>query len=148
VPEPLPELVPVRPTVRPGPWQWIRYVAGRELPERYRPWVVWDTVGPTWVWRHLGRLMAIMALLIVPLAVFLPIPIGLKLGALAGATIMGLIYGFAYIDESTDMRLTRAGYPTGLGQQVRRERAESAQREQSARRRAKTEQRRGQRLSH
>lgn len=124
-------------TVRPSPWQWLRYLAGRPLPERYSAWVLHDTTGPTWVLRHVVRIFILLAVVAVPCLIWLPMPVGLKIGAIAAGVVMGLLYGVAYIEESTSMRLARAGFDPRIGPERRRDRAEAKQRAQAERRRAK-----------
>ena len=106
---------------RPNPLQWIWYAFGGGLPEDRREWVLHDLTAKTRALRHLVRSM----LLISPLVgfwLFVPASLGLRLALVLMGLIVGLFYSFAYMDESAEHRLAKAGYPRGMGKQIRAER--------------------------
>jgi hypothetical protein len=122
---------------RPGPGQWLRYAVGGGLPEELRDWVLRDTTGPTWVLRHIARSLIYIAPLVIIILIFLPGPFWIRGLAVIGGTVMTLIYSAAYLVESTERRLLKAGYPPGTGESIRRKRSEAARDAASAKRRAR-----------
>jgi hypothetical protein len=67
----------------------------------------------------------------------LPGPAWIRIVAIGAATPMALLFCLAYMTETTDHRLTKAGYPSGTAEEVRRLRSDSAQSAGAARRREK-----------
>ena len=133
---------------RPGPIRWLRYAFGAALPSAFDEWVYRDTTSRTWVWRHLVRALVQLAPIVVVVLVFVPGPFWIRgVGAIA-ATAMALLFCFAYMVETTDRRLTKAGYPSGSAEVVRRERSLQARYRGTELRRAKLAQRRLRREHH
>jgi Family of unknown function (DUF5313) len=124
-------------TVRPGPLRWLRYAFGAGLPERFDEWVYHDITSRTWVLRHLVRAIVQLSPALLAVAIFLPGPGWIRIVAIGAATPMALVFCLAYMTETTDHRLTKAGYPSGTAEAVRRERSDTAQAEGAARRREK-----------
>lgn len=122
---------------RPGPGQWLRYAVGGGLPEDLREWVLQDTTGRTWALRHIARSLIYIAPLVVVILIFLPGPFWIRGLAVIGGAVMTLIYSAAYLVESTERRLLKAGYPPGMGESIRRKRSEAARDAASAKRRAR-----------
>ncbi len=47
-----------------------------------------------------------------------------RLSAAAGGVLLGLLFSLAYMTETTEHRVTKAGYPSGTAGRVRAERVE------------------------
>ena len=109
---------------RPNPLQWLWYAYGGRLPSRLREWVLYDTTSRTWALRHLSRTLAQCAPSL--LLVLLPGPVWLRL-TLPLMVLLGALYtSVSYIEETTEHRLAKHGYPLGMGREVRRARREVA----------------------
>jgi hypothetical protein len=109
---------------RPNPVQWVWYALGGGLPRRLSPWVLADTTGRTWIWRHFARaavqmLPVVLLCLIVP-----PVPLSYRLSAAVGGLMIGLMFSMAFMTETIEHRSVKAGYPPGTAARVREERAE------------------------
>ncbi len=118
---------------RPDPFHWIAYAFGAGLPARNREWVLHDVTAPTWWLRHLGRATVQLLPLLVVLYLVVPGPPWVRLmGALAGALI-GYFYSVAYMNESAETRVRKAGYPVGTAAATRE--ARRAPDDEEARRR-------------
>jgi hypothetical protein len=127
---------PDEPLVRPAPHRWLWYALGGALPPRHRNWVLHDTTTDTWWLRHIARTLVQMSIPIAVIMVFLPAPWGLR-AAVAGAGIfLGFIYSFAYMPETTENRVVKAGYPAGTATAVREQHSHLRQQQETQRRRA------------
>jgi hypothetical protein len=113
--------------VRPSVWQWLRYAWGSGLPPAQRTWVLRDVTGRGWVLRHLARASVQILPLLILVGLFLPGPAMVIIPTCVGGAAIGYIYSVAYMIESTDYRLTKAGYPSGLAEQTREARAHAQQ---------------------
>ncbi len=122
---------------RPTPLQWLHYASGGGLPAECSSWVFHDTTCATWLLRHSLRFLLGLSPLIVTLLVFVPGPIGLRLGCVAVGIAASVALSFGWVVEIADRRAVRAGYPSGLAERRRTERGEAVQRAAAARRRAK-----------
>ena len=109
---------------RPSPAQWLWYALGGGLPRDLSPWVLADTTGRTWVWRHVSRALVQLAPVLVVCVVFVPVPLVYRLSAAAGGLLLGLLFSLAYMVETTEHRVVKAGYPSGTAGRVRSERVE------------------------
>jgi Family of unknown function (DUF5313) len=116
----------VRP-VRPGPLRWFWYALGGGLPHRFSPWVLHDTTTRTWALRHLLRAMVQLAVPIALVLVLVPGAFWIRGMAALGGVLLALFFSVAYMTETTENRVKRAGYPAGTAQ-VTRDRA-AAERE-------------------
>lgn len=111
----------VRPApARPGAGQWVGYLFGAGLPGELSGWVLRDTTGPAWLVRHAVRWLTriapfAIAVLVVPVDSF-----GMRVAVVVSALLLGLFFSFAFVAETADRRLVKAGYPPGYGEQVRR----------------------------
>ena len=103
------------PRPRPNPLRWLWYAFGGGLPARHAPWVLHDTTCRTWWARHIARVIVQAAPIIAAIIVFVPGPLSLRVMTAAAGAVMGLIYGIAYMHETTEHRLVKAGYPPGTG---------------------------------
>ena len=109
---------------RPTPLQWLWYALGGGLPRELSPWVLADTTRRTWVWRHMARALVQLSPLLVVCVLLVPVPLAYRLSAAAGGVILGLLFSLAYMTETTEHRVTKAGYPPGTAGRVRSDRVE------------------------
>jgi hypothetical protein len=131
-----PSEAPAEPVVRPAPHRWIGYAFGGRLPERHRGWVLHDTTTRTWWLRHVVRTGVQLAVPIVLVAVLLPAPWQLRLACVLGGIFLALIYSLAYMNEATENRVVKAGYPAGTAQAERERASLLQQQRESERKRA------------
>ncbi|MCU1612868.1 MAG: uncharacterized protein JWO98_408 [Frankiales bacterium] len=110
---------PADPIVPPAPHRWIGYAFGGRLPEGNRGWILHDTTTGTWWLRHLTRTLVQLAVPIALVVALLPAPWGLRLAAALAGLVLGLIFSLAYMSETTENRVVKAGYPAGTAQAVR-----------------------------
>ncbi|HEY4602819.1 MAG TPA: DUF5313 family protein [Blastococcus sp.] len=108
---------------RPNPVQWVWYALGGGLPRALSPWVLADTTCRTWIWRHLARAVVQM-LPVVGLCLAVPVPLAYRISAAAGGLLIGLMFSMAFMTETIEHRVAKAGYPAGTAARVRAERAE------------------------
>jgi hypothetical protein len=109
----------------PGVLQWLRYALGGGLPERFAPWVLADTTEPGWVRRHVARAVVQM-LPLMALCLVVPVPLVYRLSAALGGLLIGLAFSLAFMVETTEHRVAKAGYPAGTAAALREERSERA----------------------
>ncbi|MGY1739207.1 MULTISPECIES: DUF5313 family protein [unclassified Blastococcus] len=114
---------PAPPVPRPNALQWLRYALGGGLPERFAPWVLADTTRPGWVRRHVARAVVQM-LPLMALCLAVPVPVSYRVSAALGGLLIGLSFSLAFMVETTEHRVAKAGYPAGTAAAVREERAE------------------------
>jgi len=110
---------PVEAVVRPAPHRWIWYALGGGLPERNRGWVLHDTTARTWWLRHMARSFVQIAIPIVLVMAFLPAGWALRAAAAGGGIALALFYSLAYMPETTENRVVKAGYPAGTATAAR-----------------------------
>ncbi|GAA4740864.1 hypothetical protein GCM10023328_22590 [Modestobacter marinus] len=127
--------------VRPGVLRWLWYAMGGSLPERHSSWVLHDTTTASWGWRHVLRALVQMAVPIALVLLLVPGPFWIRGMTALGGLLLGLIFSFAYMTETTENRVKKAGYPVGTAQQVRDRAQVGRDAEQAARRRAAAEKR-------
>ena len=131
-----------QPLVQPAPHRWLWYALGGGLPARHRSWVLHDTTTSTWWVRHIARSLVQMSIPIALVMILLPAPIGLRLAAAGGGIFLAMIYSLAYMNETTENRVVKAGYPAGTAQAMRdrvgldRQRRETERRRTAAAKRA------------
>jgi hypothetical protein len=118
---------------RPNPLQWLWYAYGGGLPRALSPWVLDDVTRRTWVLRHLARALVQLAPLVVVCLLLVPVPLGFRLAAVGGGVFMGLFFASAYMTETTEHRVVKAGYPSGTSARVRAERVERDRRARAER---------------
>ena len=112
--------------------QWLWYALGGGLPRHLAPWVLADTTRRTWVVRHLTRAVVQLAPVLVVCVFFVPVPLAYRISAAAGGVLLGLLFSLAYMFETTEHRVTKAGYPPGTAGRVRTERVERERLERRA----------------
>jgi ribosomal protein S21 len=136
--------------VRPGPLRWIWYALGGGLPARFSPWVLHDTTTGTWALRHVLRALVQLAVPIALVLLLVPGEFWIRGMAALGGLLLALFFSVAYMVESTESRVKRAGFPAGTAQKVRdrshaerevreRERRQAAAARRTARYRARQE---------
>ena len=118
---------------RPTPLQWTWYALGGGLPSELSPWVLSDTTRRTWVWRHLARALVQLSPLLIVCVLLVPVPMAYRLSAAAGGIVLGMLFSLAYMTETTEHRVVKAGYPPGTAGRVRAERVERERLERGAR---------------
>ncbi len=120
---------------RPGAGQWLRYAAGAGLPDRYADWILHDVTCATWVLRHVARALAVIVVPAVLLLLFLPTTMDIRV--LTVVTVAGcqLLLLMILINEITERRAHKAGFPWGTASATRSLRATEDQRRAVARRR-------------
>ncbi len=109
---------------RPNPVQWIWYALGGGLPRRLSPWVLADTTGRTWIWRHFARAVVQMLPVVVLCLLVPPVALSYRLTAALGGLLIGLMFSMAFMTETIEHRARKAGYPPGTAARLREERAE------------------------
>ncbi len=83
-----------------------------------------DTTGRTWILRHLTRAVVQM-LPVVAICLFaVPVPLAYRMSAAAGGLLLGLMFSMAFMTETIEHRVRKAGYPPGTAARIRAERAE------------------------
>jgi hypothetical protein len=134
-----------RPVTRPRGVRLLWYALGGSLPERNHTWVLQDLTCRTWWLRHFARTAVIIVpLLVVYLAV---VPASLSVRLLTGLTFAaaGFLFSFVNILVDTDRRAVRAGYASGLAEQLRGSRAAEQHRVASYQRRERIAERQARR---
>jgi Family of unknown function (DUF5313) len=121
------------PPRRPGPARWLLYAFGRGLPQEYREWVLHDVTTRTWVLRHLVRTTVQLTPVAVLLYALIPGPAWIRALAVLGGLLLGFFYSVAYMYETTENRVIKAGYPRGTAEETR-DRHSAIPREEQARR--------------
>ena len=127
---------------RPGPLPWFWYALGGGLPRRFSPWVLHDTSTRTWALRHVLRSFVQLAVPIALVLAFVPGAFWIRGMAALGGVLLALFFSLAYMTETTENRVKRAGYPAGTAQAARDEKArerellEGERRREAAARRA------------
>ena len=129
---------PGEPLVRPAPHRWLWYALGGGLPARHRAWVLHDTTTGTWWLRHLARMAVQLSIPITLVMVLLPAGWGLRAAVAGGGVFLALIYGLAYMPETTEHRVVKAGYPAGTATLHRERVAQLREDRDRERRRAAT----------
>ena len=126
---------------RPGPLRWLWYALGGGLPRRFSPWVLHDTSTGTWALRHVARSFVQLAVPIALVLVLVPGEFWIRGMAALGGVLLALFFSLAYMTETLENRVKRAGYAAGSAQAARDERDRERLRRESERRRAAAERR-------
>ncbi len=104
---------------RPGPLRWIWYALGGGLPHRFSPWVLHDTSTRTWVLRHLLRSAVQLAVPIALVLLLMPGAFWIRGMAALGGVLLALFFSVAYMTETIESRVKKAGYPAGTAEATR-----------------------------
>jgi hypothetical protein len=127
---------------RPDPLHWLWYALGGGLPRRFSRWVLHDTSTRTWALRHVLRSFVQLAVPIALVLVLVPGAFWIRGMAALGGILLALFFSLAYMTETTENRVKRAGYPPGSAQLARdrlareRELLDRGRRREAAARRA------------
>jgi hypothetical protein len=124
------------PIVRPAPHRWLWYAFGGRLPARHRGWVLFDTTTDTWWVRHVVRSLVQMSIPVLVVMTALPAGWGLRAAVAGGGVALGMLYSVAYMNETTEHRVVKAGYPAGTAQAARDRRGLRRQELETERKRA------------
>lgn len=116
------------PRVRPNPLRWLWYCLWGRLPDRHRIWVLYDTTCATWVVRHIGRILVIVAPPVAAIAIFLPGPGELRATTAFVSGACAVLFTAVWANEGTEQRLLQAGWRYGTGPALRERRSTIAQR--------------------
>jgi hypothetical protein len=108
---------------RPTPLQWLRYAYGAGLPRDLAPWVLRDTTAHTWVWRHLARAVVQVLPLVVG-CLLVPVSFGYRVSMAAGGLLLALMFSLAFMTETIEHRVAKAGYEPGTAARIRADRVE------------------------
>ncbi|WNV77134.1 DUF5313 family protein [Geodermatophilus sp. DSM 44513] len=125
-----------RPPERPGVLRWVGYALGGGLPARYASWVLHDTTTRTWGLRHVARALVQMSVPVVLVVALVPAPAWIRLMTALGGLLLGLVFSLAYMAETTENRVKKAGYPPGTATAAREQAARVRERQEAERRRA------------
>jgi hypothetical protein len=98
--------------------------------------VLHDTTTGTWWLRHIARSLVQVALPIALVILLLPAGWGLRLAAVGGGLALALFYSLAYMPETTENRVVKAGYPAGTATAARERAGLGRQQRESERKRA------------
>jgi hypothetical protein len=124
------------PIQRPDVLHWLWYALGGRLPARYRAWVLHDTTTRTWALRHMLRAAVQLAVPIGLVLLLVPGAFWIRGMAALGGILLALFFSLAYMAETTENRVKRAGYPTGTAEATRDRAAREREVVDSQRRRA------------
>ena len=121
---------------RPGPLRWLWYALGGGLPRRFSTWVLHDTTTRSWALRHVLRSFVQLTVPIALVLIFVPGEFWIRGMAALGGVFLGLFFSVAYMPETTESRVKRAGYPAGTATATRARAAQDREVRESERRRA------------
>ena len=83
-----------------------------------------DTTGRTWILRHLLRALVQLLPVLVLCVLLVPVPLAYRISVAAGGLLLGLFFAMAFMTETIEHRVTKAGFPPGTAGRIRAERAE------------------------
>jgi hypothetical protein len=121
---------------RPAPHRWLWYAFGGGLPDRHRAWVLHDTTTRTWVLRHVCRTFVQLAVPIALVLALVPGEFWIRGMAALGGVFLAMFFSTAYMFETTENRVVRAGFPAGTATAHRERAALLRQQQDSERKRA------------
>ena len=121
---------------RPDVLHWIWYALGGRLPARFSPWVLHDTTTRSWALRHLLRAAVQLAVPIGLVLLLVPGEFWIRGMAALGGVLLALFFSTAYMSETTENRVKRAGYPAGTAEAMRHRSAQERETRDGERRRA------------
>lgn len=104
---------------RPGPLWWLWYAMGGGLPARYREWVLHDVSTRLWPVRQVLRSMVQLVPVGVLLVLLVPGELWVRLVAVLGGALVGLMYAASFVHLTTEHRAIKAGHPRGAAQAAR-----------------------------
>jgi hypothetical protein len=116
------------PRVRPNPLLWLWYAYWGPLPPRYSTWVLYDATSSSWVARHLARIVVAAAPFVLAIAIFLPASPSIRVLTACVTGFWAVLFTAVWINESTEHRVVRAGYPWQVATDLRVRRRDIAER--------------------
>lgn len=111
---------------RPGPLWWLWYAMGGGLPVRYRDWVLHDVTTRTWALRQMLRSVVQLVPIGALLVVVVPGELWVRLVAVLGGALVGLMYAASFVHLTTEHRAVKAGYARGEAEAARERRTAPA----------------------
>lgn len=105
--------------MRPGPLWWLWYAVGGGLPARHRDWVLYDVSTRTWALRQMLRAVVQLVPVGVLLVLLVPGELWVRLVAVLGGSLVGLMYAASFLPLTTEHRAVKAGWPRGAAQAAR-----------------------------
>jgi hypothetical protein len=121
---------------RPGVLHWLWYALGGRLPARFGPWVLHDTTTRSWALRHVLRAAVQLAVPIGLVLLLVPGEFWIRGMAALGGILLALFFSTAYMSETVENRVKRAGYPAGTAEATRAHNARDREARDRVRRRA------------
>jgi hypothetical protein len=103
--------------------QWLWYAVGGGLPRDLSAWVLHDTTVRTWWLRHFARAV-VQVVPVIGLCLAMPLAWGYRLTVAGGGLALALMFSMAFMTETTEHRVAKAGFPAGTAARLREERAE------------------------
>lgn len=104
---------------RPGPLWWLWYAMGGGLPPRYRDWVLHDVSTRTWALRQMARAVVQLIPIGIVLVLLVPGELWVRLVAVLGGSLVGLMYAASFVPLTTEHRSVKAGFAPGRAQAER-----------------------------
>lgn len=103
----------------PGPLWWLWYAMGGGLPPRYKDWVLHDVSTRTWALRQMLRAVVQLIPVGLVLVVLVPGELWVRLVAVLGGSLVGLMYAASFVPLTTEHRAVKAGWPRGAAEAAR-----------------------------
>jgi hypothetical protein len=110
------------PRPRPGPARWLWWSLSGRLDPRFRDWAFHDLTCRTWPLRHLARLVVPAVPVAAALIAVLPGPLSVRVTATVTGVVIGLLYSFVFLHESSERRAVKLGFAPGAADRARRDR--------------------------
>jgi membrane associated rhomboid family serine protease len=107
---------------RPGVGRWLWYAVTGRLAPRYHAWAFRDLTCRTWPIRHLARLLVLAVPVAALLIVVLPGAMSIRVTAAVTGMVIGVLYSFVFLHDSTDRRAVKLGYTSGAAEAARQRR--------------------------
>jgi hypothetical protein len=105
---------------RPGPVRWLWYALTGRLDPRFHEWAFRDLTCRTWPVRHLARLLVWAVPVAALLLLVLPGAMSVRVTAAVTGMVIGLLYSFVFLHDSTERRAVKLGYPAGAAEDARK----------------------------
>ncbi len=112
---------------RPGPHRWLWYALTGRLDPRFREWAFHDLTARTWPLRHLARLLVWAVPVVLLLLLVLPGPMSVRVTAAVTGMVVGVLYSFVFLHDSTERRAIKLGYEPGAAEEARKQRVAEAE---------------------
>lgn len=102
--------------------RWLWYALTGRLVPPHHAWAFHDLTCRTWPLRHLARLLVPAIPVAALLVLILPGSMPVRVTAAVTGMVIGLLYSFVFLHESTDRRAVKLGYPSGAVEAARQSR--------------------------